>query len=246
MIEFVAFVVGAVFGSFANVLIYRLPRRESIVAPGSRCPHCGTPIAPWHNIPIVSYLALRGRCAACRAPISPRYLIVEIATGAIMATLVWRFGLSVTTLRYGLLAFALLVVFFTDLEHHIIPNAITYPGILAGLALNALSGQWLGALVAAAAAGTVFLLLGVVSRGGMGGGDMKLAAMIGAFLGAPAVIVALFLAVALGAAAGVVLLALRLRTRKDMIPFAPAMAVGTMIAVFGSNAIVRWYLLRTF
>ncbi|HLW48957.1 MAG TPA: prepilin peptidase [bacterium] len=246
MIETVAFVLGSLFGSFANVLIYRLPRRESIVAPGSRCPRCATPISPWHNIPIISYLALRGRCAACRAPISPRYPVVEIAMGATLACLVWRFGLSPVTLRYGVLAFALLVVFFTDLEHHIIPNAITYPGILAGLALNAASGQFLASLVASAAAGAVFLFLGVVSRGGMGGGDIKLAALIGAFLGAPAVIVALFLAVALGAGAGVVLLALRLRTRKDMIPFGPAMAAGAMIAVFGSNAIVRWYLLRTF
>ena len=246
MIEAVAFVFGAVFGSFANVLIYRLPRRESIVAPGSRCPRCGTAISPWHNIPIVGYLTLRGRCAACRATISPRYLIVEIATGAIMAGLVWRFGLSAAALRYGVLAFALLVVFFTDLEHHIIPNAITYPGILAGVGLSAASGQWLASLIAAAAAGAVFLFLGIVSRGGMGGGDVKLAAMIGAFLGAPAVIVALFLAVALGATAGVVLLALRLRTRKDMIPFGPAMAAGAMIAVFGANAIVRWYLVRVF
>jgi leader peptidase (prepilin peptidase) / N-methyltransferase len=246
VVELLAFVFGAVFGSFANVLIYRLPRRESIVVPGSRCPHCGTPIAPWQNIPIVSYLALRGRCAACRAPISPRYLIVEVATGAMMAGLVWRFGLSAITLRYGVLAFALLVVFFTDLEHHMIPNAITYPGILVGLGLSAAAGQGLAALVAAAAAGAVFVFIGIASRGGMGGGDMKLAAMIGAFLGAPAVIVALFLAVALGATAGLVLLALRLRTRKDMIPFGPAMAAGAMIAVFGSNAIVRWYLLRTF
>jgi leader peptidase (prepilin peptidase)/N-methyltransferase len=246
VIEVAAFVLGAVLGSFANVLIYRLPRRESIVLPGSRCPQCGTPVSAWHNIPIVSYLALRGRCAACRAPISPRYLIVEVATGAVMAGLVWRFGLSATALRYGVLAFALLVVFFTDLEHHIIPNAITYPGILAGLALSASAGQWLASLIAAAAAGGVFLLIGIVSRGGMGGGDIKLAAMIGAFLGGPAVIVALFLAVALGAGVGAVLLALRLRSRKDMIPFGPAMAAGAMIAVFGSNAIIRWYLLRTF
>lgn len=246
MVEAVAFVVGALFGSFANVLIHRLPRRESIVAPGSRCPACGVSIRPWDNIPIVSYLLLRGRCRACRAPISPRYVIVEAATGGLMAGVVWRFGLSLAALRYGVLAFALLVVFFTDLEHQIIPNAVTYPGIVAGLALSAAAGQAAASLVAAAAAGMVFLLLGIISRGGMGGGDIKLAAMIGAFLGTPAVIVALFLAVALGAAAGLVLLALRLRSRKDMIPFGPAMAAGAMIAVFGSNAIINWYLSRMF
>ena len=244
--EAAAFVLGAVFGSFANVLIYRLPRRKSIVTPGSRCPACGVSIRPWDNIPVVSYLVLRGRCRACGVPISPRYLIVEVVTGGLMAGVVWRFGVSLAALRYGVLAFALLVVFFTDLEHQIIPNAVTYPGIAAGIALSAASGQLAPSLVAAAAAGMAFLVLGIVSRGGMGGGDIKLATMIGAFLGTPAVIVALFLAVALGAVAGLLLLALRLRNRKDMIPFGPAMAAGAMIAVFGSNAIVDWYLSRMF
>ena len=242
--EAVAFVLGAVFGSFANVLIHRLPRRESIVVPGSHCPACGAPIPPWHNIPIVSYLALRGRCRACGVRISPRYLIVEVATGGLMAGVVWRFGFSPAALRYGVLAFALLVVFFTDLEHQIIPNAITYPGTVAGIVLSAASGTLGSSVIAAVAAGAVFLLLGLVSRGGLGGGDIKLAAMIGAFLGTPAVVVALFLAVALGAAGGLVLMALRLRSRKDMIPFGPAMAAGAMIAVFGSNAIVQWYVSR--
>ena len=246
MIEAVAFVFGALFGSFANVLIYRLPRRESIVAPGSRCPACGVPIRPWDNVPIVSFVVLRGRCRACRARISPRYVIVEVVMGGLMAGLVCQFGLSLAALRYGVLAFALLVVFFTDLEHQIIPNAVTYPGIAAGVALSAAAGHLAASVIAAASAGLVFLILGIVSRGGMGGGDIKLAAMIGAFLGTPAVIVALFLAVALGAAAGLLLLALRLRSRKDMIPFGPAMAAGAMIAVFGSDAIINWYMSRMF
>ncbi|MHB8733603.1 MAG: prepilin peptidase [bacterium] len=246
MVEAVVFVFGALFGSFANVLIHRLPRRESIVAPGSRCPTCGVPIRPWDNVPIVSFVVLRGRCRACRARISPRYVIVEIVMGGLMAGLVWQFGLSLAVLRYGVLAFALLVVFFTDLEHQIIPNAVTYPGIAAGVALSAAAGHLAASVIAAASAGLVFLILGIVSRGGMGGGDIKLAAMIGAFLGTPAVIVALFLAVALGAAAGLLLLALRLRSRKDMIPFGPAMAAGAMIAVFGSDAIINWYMSRMF
>lgn len=246
MAEVLAFIVGAIFGSFANVLIYRLPRRESVVVPGSRCPSCGAPIRPWDNVPIVSYLVLRGRCRACGARISPRYPIVELATASLMTGIVWRFGVSLAALRYGVLAFALLVIFFTDLEHQIIPNAVTYPGVLVGIALSAASGQAVTAVVAAAAAGLVFLILGIVSRGGMGGGDTKLAAMIGAFLGSPDVIVALFLAIAIGGLAGLLLLALRLRSRKDQIPFGPAMAAGAMIAVFGSNAIVRWYMSRMF
>ena len=245
-LEVVAFLLGLLFGSFANVLIHRLPRHESIVAPGSRCPVCGASIRAWDNVPVLSYLVLWGRCRACGAVISPRYVIVELATGGLMAGIIWRFGVSPAALRFGALGFALVVVFFTDLEHQIIPNAITYPGIAAGLALSAAAGEFVPSLAAAAAAGLVFLILGIVSRGGMGGGDTKLAAMIGAFLGTPAVIVALFLAVALGAAAGLVLLAFRLRGRKDMIPFGPAMAAGAMIAVFGSNAIINWYLTRMF
>lgn len=242
MVEAVAFIVGLVFGSFANVLIHRLPRHESIVFPGSRCPACGAPIRAWDNIPVVSFLVLRGRCRACRAAISSRYVVVELATGVLMAGVVWRFGLSLTALRYGVLVFALLVIFFTDLEHQIIPNAVTYPGTVVGLVLSGAVGELMPSLIAAAAAGLVFLIFGVVSRGGMGGGDVKLAAMIGAFLGTPAVIVALFLAVALGGGVGLVLLVLRLRRRKDMIPFGPAMAAGAIIAVFGSNAIINWYI----
>ncbi|HKX17003.1 MAG TPA: prepilin peptidase [bacterium] len=246
MVEAVAFIIGLVFGSFANVLIHRLPRHESIVFPGSRCPSCGTAIRAWDNIPVVSFLVLRGRCRECGSAISPRYVVVELATGALMAGVAWRFGPSLAALRYGVLAFALLVVFFTDLEHQIIPNAVTYPGIVVGLALSAAAGDLRPSLIAGAAAGLVFLILGVVSRGGMGGGDIKLAAMIGAFLGTPAVIVALFLAVALGGGVGLVLLALRLRSRKDMIPFGPAMAAGALIAVFGSNAIINWYVMTMF
>jgi len=237
-----AFVVGAAFGSFANVLIHRLPRGESIVSPPSHCPSCRAPIAPWDNVPILSFLLLGGRCRRCGAAISARYLFVEVATGALFAGIVWRFGLTLEALRFAVLAFALVVVVFTDLESGIIPNAVTYPGIAAGVVLNAVLGMWLPALLAAAGAAFVFLAIAVLSRGGMGGGDVKLAAMIGAFLGGPAVIVALFLAVALGAVAGIILIALRLRTRKQTIPFGPALAAGALIAVFASNELVRWYL----
>jgi leader peptidase (prepilin peptidase) / N-methyltransferase len=242
----VTFVLGTVLGSFANVLIHRLPRRESIIAPGSRCPSCHTPISPWDNIPIVSYLALRGRCRHCGKPIGPRYLVVEVAGGALLAGLVWRYGITPTAARFAILAIALLVAFFADLETGLIPNAITYPGIAAGLVFAAAAGReaLVSALLTAVGAGGVFLLVGILSRGGMGGGDMKLAAMLGAFLGSPGAIVALFLAVTIGAAGGLTLIALRLRTRKDVIPFGPALAAGALITMFGQDAILRWYLSR--
>jgi len=237
-----AFVVGAAFGSFANVLIHRLPRGESVVSPSSHCPSCRAPIAPWDNIPILSFLVLGGRCRHCGAQISARYLFVEVATGGLFAGIVWRFGLTLEALRFAVLAFALVVVVFTDLERGVIPNAVTYPGIAVGLVINAALGAWVPALLAAAGAAFVFLAIAVLSHGGMGGGDVKLAAMIGAFLGGPGVIVALFLGVAIGAVAGIVLIALRLRTRKQTIPFGPALAAGAMIAVFTSNDLIRWYL----
>jgi len=244
VIEVAAFVVGIVLGSFANVLIHRLPRRESVVSPGSHCAQCGVPILPWDNLPVISYLLLRGRCRRCGAQISPRYLVVEVVVGLLFAGVAGRFGLSVEAGRFAAFALALVVVFFTDLEMGLIPNAVTYPGIGIGLVFAALSGTFVSAFVSAAGVGALFLLIAILSRGGMGGGDIKLATMIGAFLGAPGVIVAMFLAVALGALAGGVLMALRLRTRKHTIPFGPALAVGAMIAVFGSDAIVRWYLTR--
>ncbi len=239
-----AFVLGAVLGSFLNVLIHRLPRGESIVAPGSRCPHCRVPIAPWDNLPLISYVLLRGRCRHCGRPIAVRYVLVEAAAGALLAGLVWRFGVTLAMARDAVLGLSLLVVFFTDLERGLVPNAVTYPGILIGLLFGALSGTLVPSLLAAFGAGGVFLLIALLSRGGMGGGDIKLAAMIGAFLGAPGVIVALFLAVTLGALTGVALIALRLRTRKQTMPFGPAMAVGAIVAVFASDAIVRWYVTR--
>ena len=242
----VSFVLGTVLGSFANVLIHRLPRGESVIMPGSRCPSCRTPISPWDNIPIVSYLVLRGRCRHCRAPIGLRYPVVEVAAGALLAGLVWRYGITLTAARFAILAIALLVAFFTDLETGLIPNAITYPGIVVGLVFAAAAGRGalVTSLVTAAGAGGVFLLAGILSRGGMGGGDVKLAAMLGAFLGSPGVIVALFLAVTIGAAGGLVLIALRLRTRKDVIPFGPALATGALITMFGQDTILRWYLSR--
>jgi len=237
-----AFALGAVLGSFANVLIYRLPRRESIVFPGSRCPHCQAPIRPWDNIPILSYVLLRGHCRQCGGPIAVRYPIVEAAGGLVVAGLVWQYGLTLPTLRFVILAVALIVAFFTDLECGLIPNTLTYPGIILGILLSTVSGNLRPSLLAAAGAGGFFLLVGVLSRGGMGGGDVKLAAMIGAFLGPMGAILSLFLAVTIGAAVALILLALRLRTRKDTMPFGPALALGTLIALFGSDAIVRWYL----
>ena len=241
MIVLVA-VLGAIIGSFLNVVIYRLPRKQSLITPRSRCPHCGTPIAAWDNIPVLSYLLLRGRCRTCRGPISWRYPVVELAA-AVLLTAIWLRSDTVLDLLAGaLFALLMLAIFFIDLEHQIVPNALSYPGLILGLLLAIPQERFVDALFAAAGAGTFFLLIAIVSGGGMGGGDIKLAAMMGAFLGWPRIAVGLLFAFTLGAAAGLLLIAFKRRSRKDPIPFGPALAAGGVIALLWGRAIVLWYL----
>lgn len=240
----VLFVLGTILGSFFNVVIYRLPRGQSLVAPGSRCPHCGRPIHWWDNIPLVSFIVLRGRCRDCRAPIGWRYPAVEFLTGALLVALWVFFAPSerwLDLLNAAVLSSLLVPTFFIDLEHRLVPNAITYPGIGAGLVLALAGGRLLDGVVTAAGAGAFFFAIAVLSRGGMGGGDVKLAAMLGAFLGWPDAAVAIVLAFVGGAAVGLALIAARLRTRKDAIPFGPALAAGAVVAVFAAGPLVRWY-----
>jgi leader peptidase (prepilin peptidase)/N-methyltransferase len=233
--------LGAVLGSFANVIIYRVPRGGSIVAPGSRCPRCGTPIRPWDNIPLVSYVVLGGRCRHCRGRISPRYPLVE-ALMAALAVAVWvAFPDPAARLGGVVFAFMLLVITFIDLDHQLILDRISYPGIAAGLIFAGLQARLVPACLSALGAAGLIAAIVVLSRGGMGGGDIKLAAMIGAFLGWPGVAVALFAAFVLGGLTGIVLLALRVRGRKDAIPFGPALAAGALVALFWGDAIARWY-----
>jgi leader peptidase (prepilin peptidase) / N-methyltransferase len=244
------FILGTIFGSFLNVVIYRVPQRLSIVRPASRCPHCQTPIRPYDNIPLVSFLILRGRCRSCHAPISWRYPLVEAATGVPLAGLWVRFAPSAEWVPFvaaSVFVLMLIAVFFIDLDHQIVPNAITYPGLAIGLLLAIPQGRVVPSLLSALGAGVAFLLIAILSeavmkREGMGGGDIKLAAMIGAFLSWPAVVVALMLAVTVGAIGGLLLMALRKRTRTDPIPFGPSLAVGGIIALFAADGIVRWYL----
>ncbi len=247
------FLLGTLLGSFTNVVIYRLPRKQSLVFPGSRCPHCGTPIRPWENIPLLSFVFLRGHCRSCGAPIAWRYPLVELMGGVLLIFL-WLHVTSLSGVGSGAIlrefatdvvfALMLLAIFFIDLEHQIVPNAISYPGLLLGLLLAIPQGRLLDAAFSAAGAGVFFLVIAIVSRGGMGGGDVKLAAMMGAFLGWPAIAVALMLAFVLGAGAGLLLMLLHRASRKAPIPFGPALAVGAVVALLAADPIVQWYLGR--
>jgi len=239
-----ATVLGAMVGSFANVAIYRLPRHQSLVTPRSRCPHCGHPIRAWDNIPLLSFLLLRGRCRDCGAPISWRYPLVEALTAALFLAVWLWFGASLASLRAALFALIMVIVIFVDLDHRIIPNALTYPGIALGLLLAWGGGArgFLTAVTAALGAGLVFLAIAVLSRGGMGGGDIKLAALMGAFLGWPLIAAALFVSFMVGGIVGVALLATGRRRRKDPVPFGPFLAVGGLAALFWGERLIRWYL----
>ena len=236
---------GLVIGSFLNVVIARLPQRRSLWAPRSACPQCGNPIAWYDNIPLISFAALRGRCRACAAPIPWRYPLVEASTAALFA-LAWivfagdvgNFVVSAVFLA------ALVAITVIDLRHQIIPDAITLPGIVVGLATSLTMGRisWVDSLGGILLGGGLFVAIILVSRGGMGGGDLKLGAMLGAFLGWQALLVALFVAVMLGGICAVTLLVWGQVARKDAIPFGPFLALGGVVALFWSHPIIAWYL----
>lgn len=237
-------VFGAIIGSFLNVVAYRLPRHESLVAPGSHCPKCGEHVRPYDNIPILSYLLLRGHCRSCSAPISPRYPLVETLTAALCAgaVLVHHSAASVALS----VALILLVVpaALIDVEHRIIPNRITAPGAVVAIALGlALDpGGEAGRLIAGASAGGFLLVAVLAYPAGMGMGDVKLAAMMGLFLGA-AVAPALLVALLSGVFAGAVVIARKGVSdgRKTAVPFGPFLALGALVAVFLGHQLVDIY-----
>ncbi len=237
-------VLGLAVGSFLNVCIVRLPARRNIWRPGSACPACGAPIQWRDNIPVVSFVVLRGRCRSCRAPISWQYPVVEVLTSALFVLTYLRFGLHPALAPALLLGSALIVVVAIDLAHQIIPDVLTLPGIPAGFAANLATGRvgWVDSLAGIVAGGLPLFVIILVSRGGMGGGDMKLAAMLGAFLGWKITLMSLLIAVLAGGAVASVLLISRTRRRKDPVPFGPFLALGGLVGLFWGERLLAWYL----
>jgi leader peptidase (prepilin peptidase) / N-methyltransferase len=240
----IAFVAGLVVGSFVNVVAHRLPLGQSIVRPRSRCPHCGETIAAYDNVPVVSWLVLRGRCRHCGEPISPRYPLTELAGGLLFAGTYLRFpddpelwlGLALVTM--------LLTVTVTDLEHRIIPNRVLLPGAVAGVAIvAAIDPSDLGeSAIAAAAAGGFLLLVVLAYPRGMGMGDVKLAAVMGIYLGR-AIAPAMLVGFAAGAIVGVAIMVRRgASARKQAVPFGPFLALGGLVGLYAGDQIVDWYL----
>jgi leader peptidase (prepilin peptidase)/N-methyltransferase len=233
LIVVVAVLFGLVVGSFLNVVIHRVPRRESVVWPTSRCPHCGEPIRPRDNVPLVSYLLLRGRCRNCKVPISARYPAVEATTGLLFGATAYEFGVNLALLPALVFISALISLAVIDLEHRLLPNVIVGPAALAGLVLSILAdpaGWWTYPLSALAVA-VALLGLALVYPSGMGMGDVKMGGMLGTFLG-PYAALAVFLGALLGAVAGGLLMAAGKMQRRSALPFGLFMALGGVISLF--------------
>lgn len=239
----VAAILGAVVGSFLNVVIHRLPRGESLVSPRSRCPGCGTPIAPRDNVPLLSWLALRGRCRHCRASISPRYPLVELLTAAVFAVVVAVRGPAPELLLDLPFAAALIAIGGIDLDHRIVPNRIVVPAALWGLLAGALVrlDRMPELLLAGAIAFVLMLLAALAYPAGMGLGDVKLAGVMGLFLGV-AVAPALFAAFAAGSLLGLALIARHgKKGRKMALPFAPFLAAGGILGLVAGPELLDLY-----
>jgi leader peptidase (prepilin peptidase) / N-methyltransferase len=242
------FLLGTIIGSFLNVCIHRMPRHESIISPRSRCPACQSGIRPIDNIPILSFLLLGGKCRKCRTPISWSYPLVEFLNGLGYILLVWRFGLAWPAAVYALLFSALIVVTFIDLAHQIIPNEITLPGMVIGMIAAGIvlpQGFW-NSLIGLLLGGGLFYLIAdlsyrVLKQEGMGGGDIKLIAMVGAFLGWQNVLLTIFIGALAGSVVGLFLILLKGKGRRFPIPFGPFLALGALTSLFWGGEILRWY-----
>jgi leader peptidase (prepilin peptidase)/N-methyltransferase len=252
LIIVLAGVVGLAFGSFATVVAWRVPRKESIAKPGSHCPACNAPVAPYDNIPVVSYIILRGHCRHCHAGFGVRYPLTELAVAGLFVAVAWRVHPRWAIPAYCVAALALVILADIDLEHRRLPVAVVYPTLVAGAGLLVLSAaethDW-GAIGTAAIGGAamfvLFALIWFVTRGGMGFGDVRLAGLCGMFLGyfGWRIVAVGFLVTAVAAGVvGIALFAAGKANRKTALPYGPFLAVGTMVGVLAGSPIARVWL----
>ena len=251
-----AFIFGAVVGSFLNVCICRLPRNESIVFPPSHCPNCDFKIPFYDNVPIFSYLVLRGKCRSCKGPISIQYPLVELVNALLTLFLFMKFGASLTFLFLFIFCSALVVITFIDLEHQIIPDGISLPGIPLGFVSSFFISDlyhegmllgWQSSLIGIAAGGGSLWLVAsgyelITKKEGMGGGDIKLLAMMGAFLGWPAIPFIIFVSSLIGSVIGITVMLVQRKDAKLAIPFGPFLALGAVLYIFFGSQVIHWYI----
>ncbi|MEG6522560.1 prepilin peptidase [Desulfotomaculum sp. 1211_IL3151] len=240
----VIFITGLVVGSFLNVCIYRIPLGETVVTTPSHCFACGNRLRPRDLVPVLSYVLLRGKCRYCGVQVSWQYPFVELATGLLFLATVFTWGISWEALAMLTFFSMLVVTTVIDLYHQIIPDGVLLVGGLLGVPMVFLQSmdQLKWGAIGFLAAGLVLLLIAIASKGGMGGGDIKLAAVMGLYLGLKYVALALFLSFLLGGLLGILLLATGIKGRKDAVPFGPFLALGAIIAAFWGEKIFAWYL----
>jgi leader peptidase (prepilin peptidase)/N-methyltransferase len=246
---FFGFIFGTIVGSFLNVCIHRLPQESSIILPSSHCPRCKTPIRFYDNIPLISFALLRGKCRACHAPISWRYPLVEFLMGFFSIILLWKYGIAALYLIYFAFFAALTLVSFIDLPHRIIPDVISLPGILIGVGISlihpqlSLKDSLIGVLVGGGSLYVVASVYHIVTkREGMGGGDVKLLAMIGAFIGWKGVLFTILCSSLIGSIVGVTMMLISSKAdSKYAVPFGPFLSLGAIIYVLAGKALVNWY-----
>lgn len=255
------FIFGLVFGSFLNVCIYRLPKEESLVFPSSHCTNCGTNLKFYHNIPVISYIFLGGRCHSCGSGISIVYPVVELLTAVLVTLLFYKFGITLKTFVYLILVFSLIVITFIDLEHMIIPNVITLPGIIIGFVYNLAITDWdllfraarnldlssmlfiipripaLNSLFGILIGGGSLLLIAYLYKlirknEGMGMGDVKLLAMLGAFLGVNGVFFIIFISSLVGSVVGIAIILINRQNLKFALPYGPFISLGAILFIF--------------
>ena len=241
------FIVGLMLGSFANVCIYRIPRKESVIFPGSHCTSCNSPVKAIDNIPVLSYLILQGKCRSCGQGFSAIYPAIEVITAILFIATYLRFGLTWEFLIFAIVIPTLVVITVIDIEHQIIPDLITLPGIVFGLIAGSYLNGWQTSLIGLVVGGGSFLLISEIYyrlRGniGMGGGDIKYIAAAGALLGWQNITVVIFLAAFSGALTGIVGMGFKKLGFLSKIPFGPFLVMGTLAAIFYGDEIISLYL----
>lgn len=241
-------IYGLLIGSFLNVLIYRIPREESIAFPGSHCPECDHKLRWYDNIPVASYLMLKGKCRYCGTSISVQYPLIEILNAIVYVVLYIFFGWSIDFVAFALIASVLIAIAGIDLKEQIIPDSLVLSVLVIEVLhktlnyfINGVSPKLVDSLLGLAIAGGIFLLIVLVSKGGMGGGDVTLIGALGFVLGVKGILLTIFFSFILGAIISILLLASGLKTRKDPIPFGPFIILGFFIVLLWGNGIISWY-----
>ncbi len=238
------FILGTIIGSFLNVCIFRIPQNQSIAYPPSTCGSCSAKLKPIDLIPLLSYILIKGKCRYCKSKFSIRYPLIELLTGLIFLLSYHAVGLEPVLIKYLFLSSILIIISFIDIEYQIIPDRLVLFTMLIGIVLNIYTKDitFLSSLIGLAIGGGLLLLIALLTNGAMGGGDIKLMAVMGYYIGWPATIMALFISFVLGGIVGILLILFKLKSRKDLVPFGPFLALGTIVSALYYHQILYLYL----